>query len=50
MAVSQIVAKKGGIYSGREGGVDYGRVAYRCLKGGYIQRRRGRFWEGRIDV
>ena len=34
-----------------EGGVDSGRVAYRCLKGeSYIQRRRGRFWEGRKDV
>ena len=47
--MSHIVAKKGGIYS--EGGVDSGRVAYKCLKGeGYMQRRRGRFWEGRIDV
>ena len=34
-----------------EGGVYSGRVAYICLKGeGYIQRRMGRFREGRIDV
>ena len=33
------------------GGVYSGRVAYSRLKGeGYIQRRRGRFWEGRLDV
>ena len=38
-------------YLSWEGGVDSGRVAYRCLnEESYIQRRRGRFWEGRKDV
>ena len=32
--------KKGGIL---EGGVDYGRVAYICLKGGVYSGREGRF-------
>ena len=52
MGVSHIVffIKKGGYLIFWYGGVYSGRVAYRCLKGeGYIQRR-GRFWEGRIDV
>ena len=49
MGVSHIVAKKGGIYSGRKGQILGG--SHRCLKGeGYIQRRRSRFWEGRMDV
>ena len=39
MEVSHIVVKKGGIFWER--GVNSGRVAYRCLKGGG-----GTFWEG----
>ena len=39
MGVSHIVVKKGGILFWEEG-VDSGRVAYRCLKWGYILCRR----------
>ena len=49
MVGSHIVVEKGGILW--QEGVDSGRVAYRCLKEeSYIQRRKGRFWEGRKDV
>ena len=44
--MSHIVVEKGGIFLER--GVDSGKVAYRCLKGGYILGGRGRFWEDRI--
>ena len=43
MGVSHIVVKKGG-YLFWEGCADSGRVAYRCLKEGYIQRRRRPGW------
>ena len=51
----------GGVDREREGGVDSGRVEYRCLKGGifweggvdsgrvaYSSEKGGRFWEGGV--
>ena len=50
MAVSHIVVKKGGIYSGRGGGVDSERVAYRCLKEGGGIFREGGVDSGRVHI